>query len=287
MTPWRQKLLNAMPSGLRRKIVVPLVHHAGALLVDSGNWILGMQDPLTPPQRLQAGGTGAFKVGYEFLRHFVELGELKPHESVLDIGCGVGRMAAALTTYLRGGSYRGIDIVPQGIHWCQNNITPRYPAFQFAVADIYNKMYNPSGRHRGADYRFPYQDASFDFVFLTSVFTHLLPEDAAHYLKEIGRMLRPGGRLFGTWFLLDEVSRNAMKADRGGLSIAQRYQDRDDVWVQSRDVPEEAIAFDDALVEAFHSAAGLKIKGKPHRGSWSGRDDHLTFQDVVIAVKSG
>ena len=36
----------------------------------------------------------------------------------------------------------------------------------------------------------------------------MLPDDVAHYLEEIGRVMKPGGRTMITWFLLnDEVER--------------------------------------------------------------------------------
>ena len=41
-----------------------------------------------------------------------------------------------------------------------------------------------------------------DVAFLTSVFTHMLPEDVEHYLDELARVLKPGGRTLITWFLL-------------------------------------------------------------------------------------
>ena len=48
--------------------------------------------------------------------------------SVLDVGCGIGRMAIPLARYLNtDGKYEGFDIIPENIAWCQRAITPRYP----------------------------------------------------------------------------------------------------------------------------------------------------------------
>ena len=82
---------------------------------------------------------------------------------------------------------------PKGIAWCQENITPKHPNFRFQVADIRNKEYNSGERFAASEYEFPYEDASFDFVLLTSVFTHLLPNEVENYLSEIQRVLAPGG----------------------------------------------------------------------------------------------
>ena len=71
----------------------------------------------------------------------------------------------------------------------------------FAHADIANALYNPGGSVRASDYRFPYEDASFDFAFAISVFTHLVQDDAANYIAEAARVLASGGRLLspGCW----------------------------------------------------------------------------------------
>ncbi|MGH9459757.1 MAG: hypothetical protein ACRD1X_00955, partial [Vicinamibacteria bacterium] len=57
--------------------------------------------PLLPPPALRDVGPGDFEeIGREFLGHFVTLGSLQPSETILEIGCGPGRMAMPLTGYL-------------------------------------------------------------------------------------------------------------------------------------------------------------------------------------------
>jgi len=98
-------------------------------------------------------------------------------------------MAAPLTRYLHEkGAYDGLDIVKQGVDWCNKHIHRRHPNFNFHHADIYNKQYNPNGKLRATDFRFPFPDDSYDFVFLTSVFTHILVDDVEHYTDEIRRV---------------------------------------------------------------------------------------------------
>jgi len=53
-----------------------------------------------------------------------------------------------------------------------------------------------------SDYRFPYDDASFDVVSAASVFTHMLPEAAERYFRT-ARVLKRGGRAVFSCFLLD------------------------------------------------------------------------------------
>src|ERR1700730_7662335 len=64
---------------------------------------------MIPPRTMNFVGDGDFrKTGMEFRRLFTEYGGLKPDHKVLDIGCGIGRMAGPLTSYLSAqGEYQG------------------------------------------------------------------------------------------------------------------------------------------------------------------------------------
>ena len=129
---------------------------------------------------------------------------------MLDVGCGIGRMARVLTTVLRPpGTYDGFDVAPSGIEWCRRHYRDQPVPFRFTHVDLVNATYNPRAEATASSFRFPYDDESFDLVIATSVFTHLLPEESSNYLSEIGRVLAPAGRLFSTWFLLDSDASRA------------------------------------------------------------------------------
>jgi SAM-dependent methyltransferase len=252
--------------------------------LDLGDRLRGRADPLVPPRRAQFVGRGDFaRTGDEFLRYFRELAGLEPGHRVLDIGSGIGRMARPLAGYLSAeGAYEGFDVDRDGVGWCRRRYGRRHPNFGFKVADLYNRRYNEAGAHRASEYRFPYEDASFDVAIATSVFTHLLEDEAVHYLAEAARVLRPGGRLVATFFLLDEGSRARIASGESGLP----FLDADGhVAVVSDDLPEEAVAYDDAWLRARASDLGLPVTDlRP--GTWSGRPDGMSFQDLVICARS-
>jgi SAM-dependent methyltransferase len=238
---------------------------------------------MVPPRYLRRSGDGDFEAtGNEFLEYFTEIGQLKPKHKVLEVGCGIGRMARPLTKYLTSGSYEGIDVVPTGIRWCQRNISTRYPNFRFKVADIQNRMYNPRGRYRSEEYEFPFEAGHFDFVYLTSVFTHMLTREMRNYLAQIARVLRPGGRCFITFFLLNQESRNLMSDGRSSLNF--QYS-RKGCWIDDEDLPEHAVAYDENHISALYRELNFTMDTIRY-GAWSGRPDYLSYQDIVIATRN-
>jgi len=275
-----------IPNTLKRRVIAPFRREIGAFLVDSGIRILGQYDPSTPPTRLHFVGNGDFKgVGYEFLRYFTDLGELKPHEDVLDIGCGVGRMALPLSRYLKSGSYKGIDVVTEGIDWCQRNISCYHPNFEFVHVDLHNHHYNSRGTASASTYRFPYPDESFDFVFATSVFTHLLPNEAENYLREIGRLLRPGGRLLSTWFVLTDNAHAFVRTHNASPQLIHPYSDGS--WVTDAADPEGSIGHSEELIQRWFTEARLQANEPIVFGSWAGHETPTSYQDIVLARKDG
>ena len=248
--------------------------------------LLGRRDEMTPPRHLVGMiGGGDFKaIGQEFLPHFVKFGDLQPSDGVLEVGCGTGRMAVALTSYLNAqGRYEGLDVLPDAIDWCRQRITSKYQNFRFHVTDIYNKKYNPKGRYGASEYRFPYEDQSFDFVFLTSVFTHMLPRDLQHYLSEIHRVLKPDKRCLITFFLVNAESSKLMETK---VSRRQFQFQLDGCRVKNKDIPEKEVAYEEAHVREFYEKFHLQLIEPIQYGSWCGRPNFLSYQDIVNARRT-
>lgn len=248
---------------------------------------LGTRNPLIPPasKTFLYGADPDFTViGAEFLGHFTGLGGLKPNHKVLDIGCGIGRVAFSLTGYLaREGEYRGFDIIADGIAWCRENITPRHPNFHFEAVDIYNKTYNPRGKFSAATFRFPYQDNYFDFVYTTSVFTHMLPADMERYLAESARVMKRGGRCMHTFFLINDEALRLMVSETAVFNFIYKCEGYRTV---SRIEPEKAVAYDEPAIRALYEKYQLKISEPIRYGNWCGRKEYLSGQDVVVAEKA-
>ena len=256
-----------------------------AYLVLETSAALSGWDDFTPPGWIPLIGDGDFKgVGEEFFRYFVEWGGLRPDEAVLDVGCGLGRMAAPLTRYLDPGRgrYSGFDVDDRAIRWCQRLISTRHPHFHFQHADLFSREYHLAGQAYGATYRFPYPDASFDFVISTSVFTHMLPPEVENYLGEIARVLRRGGRGLLTFFLLNPASAAQLDAGRSPLRLAH---DHGAYRLLNESIPEAAIAHDERVIREWLRARGLRALEPIRYGSWCGRLPSQSYQDILLVTK--
>jgi SAM-dependent methyltransferase len=266
------------PFWWRRALYTPFL-----LALDGVDFILGKHNELIPPRYLDFAGHGRFvEAGQEYVGYLRDLCGLQPQHRVLDIGCGIGRVGVALTKYLTTGSYEGLDIVPSGIRWCQRNVTPKYPRFHFQVTDVYNKMYNPSGRFKSAEYKFPFSDGEFDVVFLISVFTHLLPDDLEHYVSEIARVLRPGGKCLFSAFLLDDEARRGMAAGKSAFDFKYKLPG---CWTSDPATPETAVAFEESTIAPLLKRYSL-IADPTHFGAWSGRNEYFSYGDIVTSTKA-
>jgi ubiquinone/menaquinone biosynthesis C-methylase UbiE len=138
---------------------------------------------------------------------------LEPHDYVIDVGCGSGRLAKPLAEFLRG-PYLGIDIVPELVDYAREAVAR--PDWRFEIAP---------------GLEIPERDDRANMVCFFSVFTHLLHEQSYAYLKEARRVLKPGGRIVFSFleFAIPShwnVFENTV-ADIGGQEQLNMFLDRD------------------------------------------------------------
>ena len=93
--------------------------------------------------------------------------------NILDLGCGCGRVIRNLSAMTKAALY-GSDFNSSLIKWCAEHLEGDYRVNQL----------NPP---------LDYQAGHFDVVYLLSVFTHLRIETQRDWLKELARIVRPGG----------------------------------------------------------------------------------------------
>jgi SAM-dependent methyltransferase len=227
----------------------------------------------------------------ELLEHF----GMRPSSDILDVGCGIGRLAYECASYLDAdATYTGLDIEPVVIEWLNVNYASRLPGFRFDLLDVYGGYYRPPirsrlwrGRRRlsprpatrraaraitarsaapsavAAEHaRFPYDDDCFDVVCAFEVFMHMSQAGVQNYLHEIARVLRPGGLAVVTLVAVHPGEDDLRFEGRPIVRIA------DDVYSRNPSLADRSMAYGVGLFRSMLHAAGLDeidmIKGRIH-----------------------
>jgi SAM-dependent methyltransferase len=240
--------------------------------------LTGRRDPLVPPRGLWfVGGRKNYETTNEQYLAFFNAAGLRPEHAVLDIGCGIGVMAARLARFLTTGPYEGFDIVKLGTDWAAAHFGDKYPNFHFTHADVYNRHYNPKAEVNGETFSFPYQSSQFDFAFAKSVFTHLTPPTVQRYLRETARVVKSEGTAVFTAFLINRESVELMAAGKSSLALSSAGKH----WVLDPKFPETAVGLPEADFVEWCKTAGFQVKQIAY-GSWCGRTRYLSYQDIIL-----
>ena len=234
------------------------------------------------------GGGDPEKVASGIVSVLSDYIELAGKRSVLDVGCGCGRIATALTQYLGGSTeYVGVDILPGLVAFGRRYITPRFPQFRFLLLDEDNKTYD-WWREKGSvmdltqlsDAR---PEASVDLAISVSLFTHLDYEAAVTILAAIGRMLASQGQAFITFFVVDDEARRGIAGGQTGFRFAHRTPSGE-LFAEKPDDPTYAVGYSVEKLDQLIRSAGLR-REQWIRGYWSQGNSGQTFQDAVVLRK--
>jgi cyclopropane fatty-acyl-phospholipid synthase-like methyltransferase len=187
---------------------------------------------------------------------------LQPDSHVLEIGCGVGRLAYELSDQLGPtGRYVGFDISATAIGWLDEHYAPRLPNFSFDLVDVHNPRFHPQGDLHPEQAQFPYPDDSFDVVVAFEVFMHMDRDGVATYLHESARVLRPGGRAVLTFMAIYDDAKPGRHAGRDfvpiGDGVYSRFPDREG-W---------SLGYHDRLIREMVGAAGFDVD-QTIEGDW-------------------
>ena len=122
----------------------------------------------------------------------------------------------------------------------------------------------------------PYPDRSFDALTISFGIRNFADRVAG--LREFKRVLKPGGRLCLTGFIVEP-----------GMELAQAVLPliayRDGAWTADPNEPERAIGYERAVFEAWLQEAGLVLAEPVEPGHWSRPVRTGEFQDRIIVEK--
>ena len=137
------------------------------------------------------------------LTHLNQISAFNKQTSFLDFGCGQGRIANGIKLQqLPLAQYWGIDTHELSINWCNKWLTKYNLPFKFKHVAAYNARYNKQAQHLAP---LPFKEGDFNMIFLNSVFSHMVTKDIEFYLDEFSRVMQPGGVLYVTGFVEENV----------------------------------------------------------------------------------
>ena len=146
--------------GKNHKYIPALAHH----------WLTPLYDPLLRWVMHES----------EFKRHLVDQAQIGKSHRVLDLGCGTATLTILIKQIHPDSEVVGLDGDPK-------------------ILEIARKKAGEAGvdiaLDHGMAFQLPYPDDSFDRVFSSLVLHHLTTENKHRTLKQVFRVLRPGGQL--------------------------------------------------------------------------------------------
>lgn len=169
------------------------------------DWALPLYDPVT---RLL--GADAAR------RKLLDQASLSPGHRVLDIGCGTGTLATLVKQLQPSVDMIGLDPDPKALARARKKTTRARVSVHF---------------DQGFSDHLPYPDESFDRVFSSLMFHHIANDDRPNTLREIRRVLKPGGSFHlvdfskpeggphGLFHLIHANGHISMNSDAGILAL--------------------------------------------------------------------
>jgi ubiquinone/menaquinone biosynthesis C-methylase UbiE len=163
---------------------------------------------------------------------------IRPEDTVLEIGCGVGRVGSVIAPIAR--EWIGTDVSQNMLGFAAERLV--------GFANV--RLVETSGY----DLR-PVPDSSVDVVYCTVVFMHLEEWDRYNYVLESHRVLRPGGRI-----LVDNFSLYT----EGGWAVFEQHRsiapERRPAHISRSSTPQE--------LETYLQRAGFRSVCGQSEGKW-------------------
>lgn len=159
---------------------------------------------------------------------------LREFNSILDWGCGCGRITRYFNDFHPGSSITGIDIDADNIQWCKENLL--FGSFSTISTTPPTSL----------------PEATFDLIIGISIFTHLKEKDEFLWLNELKRLAAPGGILLMTIHGMDTIHRSGLPLSAIDTFINKGFFDN----VQNPNL--DSLDIGDYYRNTFHTESFLK-----------------------------
>lgn len=178
-------------------------NHRDYLPAAGSDWALPLYDPM---QKV----LGADRVW----RKLLDQAALSPGYRVLDIGCGTGTLAATIKRLHPAVEVIGLDPDSKALARAKKKAARAGVSVHF---------------DQGFSDHLPYPDASFDRVFSSLMFHHIAGDDRPNTLRELRRVLKPGG----SFHLVDFSKSDGGHGLKHLLCASSHFKDNSDARILS------------------------------------------------------
>lgn len=255
-----------VPSSLRERVKRTLVPASPASGPAGDRYErLYEQQGATLPATVSVGDGDFDLIGRIELALLIQEG-LRPDHTVVDFGCGTGRLAIHLVPFLDGGHYIGIDIARSMLERAGRLLDERAAPSRCRTEWV--KQTSP---------QFALPDDCVDFMCAFSVFTHMEHEDSYRYLLDARRVVRPGGRFLLSCLPMSLPIAREIFLESAGLDLGAR-------WNAVRNVTTTA-----EFMETIAELAGWKVArwyaGNELNVSVPDRGQHALGQSTCVLVR--
>ncbi len=124
-------------------------------------------------------------------RELISSANVERGQDILDLGCGTGTLTVMLKRDFSSVQIVGLDPDPKVLRRARIKATRAAVSVQF---------------DQGFADELPYKDGSFDRVFSSFMFHHLEEDERQKMLREVLRVLKPGGSFHLLDFVADDTS---------------------------------------------------------------------------------
>jgi hypothetical protein len=218
--------------------------------------------------------------------------------TTLDFGCGLGRLASAFASSKgKYGAYYGWEPELEALQWLKR-VYAHDPKFRFGGTQLPSEMnyVTNKGNYSSVDKNFGSKSEAapditqlknlmdgkrFDLQFSSSVFTHMWSTDIISTLKSFEHIASDSSVFVNTWLIVDSFAQQSL--DRGSADRRLPIE-INGVLTYSHSNPLVCTVYRQEQMELIYKESGHQITDI-HYGSWSGRSNGVTYQDIVVSKR--
>jgi SAM-dependent methyltransferase len=278
------------PTGLKPETAAPAANQAAASIPFGDRRI---PPPAVNYNAIFDGDREAYRHAFiadaclKELPSLIRIADLKPSSTLFDYGCGLGRLAYPASNYLdQTGCYLGYEPNPDALAFLKGAYSDR-PNFRFFgdvlqteedyVAIQQGRMRTEGKSAESVDL-LKFIDTQIDVQWSMSVFTHMWPDAIVHILKQM-KPLVGAGICVNTWLIVDDYAAYILRCGLADRTLPHRVNG---ALTYSLENPLICTAYELTTVRDIYARAGHRIIDILW-GSWSGRENGITYIDVIVS----